>query len=86
MIPIFALVKGKYINETDSLTEFSKLMKSDLNNKHVKDLYDLWMQYNDVKSLLYSNIDIALSNTLINIAQRSLSKRSYLSFETKIKR
>ena len=38
-------------------------MKSDLNNKHVKDLYDLWMQYNDVKSLLYSNIDIALSNT-----------------------
>ena len=41
MIPIFALVKGKYINETDSLTEFSKLMKSDLNNKHVKDLYDL---------------------------------------------
>ena len=41
MIPIFGLVRGKYINETDSLTEFSKLMKSDLNNKHVKDLYDL---------------------------------------------
>ena len=37
VIPIFALVKGKYINKTDSLTAFSKLMKSHLNNKHVQD-------------------------------------------------
>lgn len=36
VIPIFALVKGKYINKTDSLTAF-KLMKSHLNNKHVQD-------------------------------------------------
>ena len=36
-----------------------------------------------MKSLLYSNIGIVLGNTLINIAQRSLSKRCYLSFKTK---
>ena len=36
-----------------------------------------------MKSLLYSNIGIALGNTLINIARTSLSKRRYLSFKTK---
>ena len=37
---------------------------------------------NDLKSLLYSNSGIVLGNMLINIMQRSLSKR-YLSFKTK---
>ena len=41
------------------------------------------MQYNDLKSLLYSNSGIVLGNTLINIAQTSLSKRCYLSAKTK---
>ena len=40
VITIFALVKEKYINKTDSLTAFSKLMKSHLNNKHVQDFYE----------------------------------------------
>ena len=39
--------------------------------------------YNDLKSLFYSNIDTALGNTLINIARRPLSKRSYLPSKTK---
>ena len=82
MIPKFAIVKGQFINETDSLTASRKLMKSHL-TKHVQDLYNLSMQYNDLKSLLYSNSGIVLGNTLINIAQRSLSKRRYLSFKTK---
>ena len=58
-------------------------MKSNL-TKHVQDLYKLSIQYNDLKSLLYSNIGIVLGNTLINIARRLLSKRRYLSFKTKI--
>ena len=57
-------------------------MKSHL-TKHVQGLYNLSMQYNDLKSLLYSNSVILLGNTLINIAQRSSSKRRYLSFKTK---
>ena len=57
-------------------------MKSNL-TKHVQDLYNLSMQYNDLKSLLYSNSGIVLGNTLLNIAQRSLSKRRYLSFKIK---
>ena len=54
-------------------------MKSHLNNKHVQDLYDLWMQYDDLKSLLYSNNDTILGNTLITIAQISLSKQNELT-------
>ena len=56
-------------------------MKSHL-TKHVQDLYNLSIQYNDSKSLIYSNIGIVLGKTVINIARRSLSKR-YLSFKTK---
>ena len=72
----------QFINETDSLTASRKLMKSHL-TKHVQDLYNLSIEYNDLKSLLSSNIGTVLGNTLINIAQWSLSKRHYLSFKTK---
>ena len=41
------------------------------------------MQYNDFKSLLYSDNGIVLGNILINIARRSSSKRHYLSFRIK---
>ena len=78
----FAIVKAQFINETDSLTASYKLMKSHL-TKHVQDLCNLSIQYNDLKSLLHSNIGILLGNTLINIGRRSLSKRCYLSFKTK---
>ena len=57
-------------------------MKSHL-TKHVQDLYNLSIKYNDLKLLLYSNIGIVFSNTLINITQKSLSKCLYLSFKTK---
>ena len=60
----------------------SNLTKRHL-NKHVQDLYDLSMQFNDLKSLLYSNINIILGNALINIAQRSLFKPSCLSFKAR---
>ena len=76
------MVKGQFINETDSLTASRKLLKSHL-TKYVQDLYNLSMQYNDLKSLLYSNSGIVLGNTLINITQISLSTRCYLSFKTK---
>ena len=46
----FAMFKGQFINETDSLT------------KHVQDFYNLSMQYNDLKSLLYSNSGIVLGD------------------------
>ena len=82
VIPKFATVNGQCINEKDSLAASRKLMKSHL-AKHVQDLYNLLIQYNDLKSLFYSNIGIVLGNRLINIAQRSLSKRRYLSFKTK---
>ena len=82
VISNFAMVKGQFVNETDSLTASHKLMKSHL-TKHVQDLYNLSVQYNDLKSLLYSNSGILLGNILINIALRSLSKRRYLSFKTK---
>ena len=58
---------------TISLTASGKLMKSHL-TKHVQDLYNLSIQYNDWKSLFYSNIGIVLDNTLINIAQISFLK------------
>ena len=48
----------------------------------LQDYYGLSRQYNDFELVLYSNIDILLGNTLFNIAQRSLSKRCYLSFRT----
>ena len=57
-------------------------MKSHL-TKHMQDLYNLSMQYNGLKSFLYSNVGIVPGNTLINIVQRLLSKRRYLSFKTK---
>ena len=82
VIPKFAMVEGQFINETDSLTASRRLLKSHL-TKHAHDLHNLSMQYNDLKSLLYSNSGIVLGNTLLNIAQRLLSKRCYLSFETK---
>ena len=85
MVTKFAIVKEKFINETDSFAESHKLMKSHL-TKHVQDLYNLSMQYNDLKSLLYSNSGIVLDNTLISIARRSLSKLRYLSFKTKYKK
>ena len=43
----------------------------------------LSIQYNDFKSLLYSNNGIVLGNTLISTTQRLLSKHSYLSFKIK---
>ena len=76
------MVKGQLINETDNLTAWPKLIKSHLTN-HVQDIYNLSMQYNDLKSLLYPNSGTVLGNTLINIAQRSSSKRRYLPFKTK---
>ena len=79
VIPKLAIVKGQFINETDSLAVSLNLMKSHL-TKHVQDLYILSIQYNDLESLLYLNIGIVLGNTLINIARRSFSKRRYLSF------
>ena len=85
VIPKFAMVKGQLVNETNSLTASRKLIKSHL-TKHVQDLYNLSMQYNDLKSLLYSNSGIVLDNTLISIARRSLSKLRYLSFKTKYKK
>ena len=60
---------------TISLTASCKLMESHL-TKHVEDLYNLSIQYNDLKSLFYSNIGIVLDKTLINIAQISLLKDS----------
>ena len=57
-------------------------MKSHL-TKHFQVLYNLSMQYKDLKSLLYSNIGIVLGNTFINMARRSLSKRRYLRLKTK---
>ena len=57
-------------------------MKSHL-TKNVQVLYNLSIQYNDLKSLLYSNIGIVHGSTLINIARRSLSDRRYLYFKTK---
>ena len=65
------MVKGQFINEMDSLTASSKLIKSHL-TKHVQDLYHVSMQYHDLKSLLYSNSGTVLGNALINIAQRLL--------------
>ena len=73
VIPKFAMVKVQFINETDSLTASPKLMKSHL-TKHVQDLYNLLKQYNDLKSLLYSNSGIALSNTLIKVGLSLLRK------------
>ena len=73
VIPKFAMVKVQFINETDSLTASPKLMKSHL-TKHVQDLYNLLKQYNDLKSLLYSNSGIALGNTLINVGLSLLRK------------
>ena len=57
-------------------------MKSHL-TKHFQVLYNLSMQYKDLKSLLYSNIGIVFGNTFINMARRSLSKRRYLRLKTK---
>ena len=57
-------------------------MKSHL-TKYIQDLYNLSIQHNDLKLLLYANTDIVLGNTLINIAPRLLLKRCYLSFKTK---
>ena len=51
--------------------------------KHIQNLYNLSIRYNDLKSLLYLNIGIVLGNTLVNVARRSLSKRRYLSFITR---
>ena len=39
----FAIVKGQFINEKDSLTTSRKLMKSHL-TKHAQDLYNLSIQ------------------------------------------
>ena len=66
----------------DRFRESRKLMKSHL-TKHVQDLYNLSIQYDDLKSLLYLNTGTVLGNTLINTAQRFSSKRRYLSFKTK---
>ena len=68
--------------KADSLTASRKLMKSHL-TKLVQDLYSLSTQYNDFKSLLYSNFSIILGNAIINIAWKWLSKCCYLSFKTK---
>ena len=73
VIPKFAMVKVQFINETDSLTASPKLMKSHL-TKHVQDLYNLLKQYNDLKSLPYSNSGIALGNTLIKVGLSLLRK------------
>ena len=43
-------------------------MKSHL-TKHVQDLYNLSIQYYDLKLLFYSNIGVVLGNTLINIVR-----------------
>ena len=83
VIPKFAIVKGQFINEKNSLTASRrKLIKSHL-TKHVQDFYNLSIQYNDLKLLLYSNNSIVLGNALISITQILLSKRRYLSFKTK---
>ena len=55
--PKFAIVKGQFINEIDILTASCNLKKSHL-TKHVQDLYNLSIQYIDLKSLLYSNIGV----------------------------
>ena len=41
----------------NNITASCKLMKSHL-TKHVQDLYNLSIQYNDLKSVLYSNSEI----------------------------
>ena len=41
VIPKFAVVKGQFINETNSFTASHKLMKRHL-TKHHHDLYDCW--------------------------------------------
>ena len=70
MIPKFPIAKGQFINETDSLTATRKLMKSHL-SKHVQDLYNLSIQYNDLKLLLSSNSGIELGNRRNNNARRN---------------
>ena len=69
----------------DSLTALHKLMKSHL-TKHVQDFYNVLIQYNNLKSLLCSNIGTVLGDTFINITRRSLSKRPFCLLKQKIKR
>ena len=52
-------------------------MKSHL-TKHVQDLYNLSIQYNDLKQLLYSNIGIVLGNTLLSHRDRFQNVLIYL--------
>ena len=51
----------------------------------MQDLSDLSMQYNGLKSLLYSNVGIVFGNTVINIAQRSLLNVVIYLLKQKIK-
>ena len=44
------------------------------------------MQLNDLKLLLYSNVDFVLDNVHMNFARRLLSKRRYLILKQRIKR
>ena len=85
VIPKFAMVKGQFINETDSLAASRKLMKSHL-TKHVQDLYNLSMQYIDLKSLLYSNSGIILGNTLIKLHRDCYQNVAICLLKQKIKR
>ena len=62
------------MNQTGSLTASRKLTKSCL-SKHVRDLYNLSMQYIDLKSLLRSNIGIAFGNTLFIFLFAALNRK-----------
>ena len=59
VIPKFAVAKGQFIKETDNLTASHMVMKKHL-TQHVQDLHKLSIQYNDLKSLLCSNVGIVL--------------------------
>ena len=50
VVPDFAVVKGQFINERDSLTASWKMMKNHL-TKHVSHFNGLSMQGNDLKPL-----------------------------------
>ena len=60
-------------------------MKSHL-SKHVQDLYNLSIQYNDLKLLLSSNSGIVLGNRRINNARRNYQNVVIYLLKQKFKR
>ena len=85
VISVFAKVRGQFLNEENRTKSSQNILKSHL-TKHIQDLYNFSVIYDDLRISLLSEIGHVFGKAIIFSITMSLAKHRYFSLKTKNKK